>query len=129
MVIIEYIARNACVSVRCVYNKREDTFNSICPCNCNYNCVFSTLNHTTTGDRVCSNWLLASASKRDALMEWNQILWKGNCNFSGLFFGHNSRTFRLVWVFDYQNEMSLYVKWIAIIRNVNIFKWIVISVN
>jgi hypothetical protein len=30
-------------------------------------------------------------------MEWNQILWKGNFNFSGLFVGHNSQLFRLVW--------------------------------
>jgi hypothetical protein len=41
---------------------------------------------------------LASAPKRDALMEWNQILWKGDSNFSSLIVGHNkSRSFRSVW--------------------------------
>jgi hypothetical protein len=44
------------------------------------------------------------------LMEWNQILWKGNCNFSGLFVRHKSR---LVWgCLIIKNEMSRYVQWI-----------------
>lgn len=43
-----------------------------------------------------------------------QILWKGNCNFSGLFVLHNSRSFRLIWgCLIIKNEMSRYVQWIA----------------
>jgi hypothetical protein len=67
-----------------------------------YFCSFLSISDHRLKTFIFFSWfscvLLASAPKRGALMEWNQILWKGDSNFSSLLVGHNkSRQFRLVW--------------------------------